>query len=84
MNSGPCDYELECIHLRARVAELQTDLSVSRQSYYEVVEQRNDVLARIASLEAAARALVDSWDEPRPSQPFVDALRKALAGEEGA
>ena len=38
--------------------------------------------ARVAALEAvagAARALVDSWDEPSPTWPLVEVLAAALA-----
>lgn len=45
-------YRAEYEQAQKRIAELEEDVSVARQSLYEVAEQRETLLRRIKALEA--------------------------------
>ncbi len=63
--------------LKARVVALEEDLSVNRQCYYEVVEQRNQFFERAKKLEVLVREVMNTRDG------FHDWLTRAreLVGE---
>ena len=55
MNSGPCDYELECIDLRRRVADLEAERDDWKASAIAQADLSVERLNRVQELEAALR-----------------------------